>query len=322
MIRLPGALLGLISIMAPTAAHAQSMAEASALLDPADPPAVVRTASDPDNRITIPITIGNRGPYAFIVDTGSQRTVVSRELADRLALSANLPVTVMSMTGKARVDTVTVPHFSFGASSVKDIQAPVFLGEHIGGEGLLGLDGLHSKRLILNFRSGRMEIGPSRKRRSPEHSNAIVVTARSKLGQLILLDSNAEGQKVNVVLDTGSEYSIGNIALLKRLSRKQKGRFSGPAVMMSVTGATMTGQWGVIRHLHMGSLKMSNLPVMFAEAAPFAELGLSKKPALLLGISALRGFQRVAIDFGAKRVDFLLPDQGALEGRQLAALQP
>ncbi|MDX3908378.1 MAG: aspartyl protease family protein [Sphingobium sp.] len=314
--------LGLLGLLVPLQALAQDERPDATMLDPADPPAVVRTASDRDNRVTIPIHIEGKGPYAFVVDTGSQRTVVSRELADRLALAANAPVNVVSMTGLTRVDTVTLPHVSFGATSVREIRAPVFLGAHLGAEGLLGLDGLESRRLILDFRSGRMEIGPTRRRRSPENADAIVVTARSKLGQLILLNSDAEGHKVNVILDTGSEYSIGNIALLKRLAHRKKGRFSGMGMMMGVTGETMEGQWGTVRELRMGSLRMIDLPVMFADAAPFAELGLSNKPALLLGISALRGFQRVAIDFGAKRVDFLLPDQGALSGRQLAALDP
>lgn len=291
-------------------------------LNPEDPPAVVRTANDIDNRVTIPIRIDEKGPYSFVVDTGSQRTVLSRELADRLALVADVPVRVVSMTGSAQVQTVIVPHLSFGATSVRGIQAPIFEGEHLGAEGLLGLDGLQSKRLVLNFRSGRMEIGPSRQKRSRDDAAAIVVTARSKLGQLILLNSDAEGHKVNVILDTGSDHSIGNAALLKRLTKKDRGRFNGVVTMVSVMGDSIVGQWGTIRTVKMGNLKMTNLPVVFAEAAPFAELGLADKPALLLGISALRAFQRVAIDFGAKRVDFLLPDQGALDNRQLASLHP
>lgn len=313
---------GLLWVLAPSTASAQNAGTSdAATLDPADPPAVVRTAADHDNRVTVPIRIGESGPYAFIVDTGSQRTVISRELADRLALVPDTPVTVLSMTGSSQVDTVTVPRLSFGSTNVSDIQAPVFSGEHLGGEGLLGLDGLHAKRLVLNFRSGRMEVGPTRRTRTKD-SDAIVVTARSKLGQLILLDSQAEGQRVHVILDTGSEYSIGNAALLKRLTQKNKKRFMESVSMTSVTGESLLGQWGMISKIKMGSLTMTNLPVVFAEAAPFAELGLSDKPAILLGISALRAFERVSIDFGAKRVDFLLPDQGALAGPQLASLQP
>ena len=54
-------------------------------LDPQVPPALVRTASL-DDRVTIPISIDGKGPWPFVIDTGSQRTVIARDLAQRLAL--------------------------------------------------------------------------------------------------------------------------------------------------------------------------------------------------------------------------------------------
>lgn len=51
---------------------------APARLDPDDPPALVHSGPSADDRMTIPIRIGAHGPWHFIVDTGSQRTVVSR----------------------------------------------------------------------------------------------------------------------------------------------------------------------------------------------------------------------------------------------------
>lgn len=290
-------------------------------LDPDDPPALVRTKADRADRITIPIRIDGKGPYDFIVDTGSQRTVVSRELATRLALAPDQRLRVLSMTGIADTDSVTLPSLSFGASKVKAIQAPVFEGDHIGAEGLLGLDGLSRKRLVLNFRTGKMDITPSAMKTARVDPDVIVVEARSKLGQLILIDSEADGQRISVILDTGSEYSIGNAALLKKLAKRRPGAFSGQTFMTSVTGDQLPGQWGIVDNIRIGNVHMKGLPVVFADASPFKELDLEKKPALLLGVNALRGFDRVAIDFGRRRVDFLLPDEGSLKGAQMAALE-
>ncbi len=288
-------------------------------LDPVDPPVLLRTIDDADRRVTIPVSIGGNGPYSFVVDTGSQRTVISRELADHLNLSADAPVRVVSMTGSADVATVTLPGLSFGTTTMAPVQAPVFSDEYIGGPGLLGLDGLRAKRLVLDFRHGRMTIDASRATvaRDPD---MIVVTARSKAGQLILMDAEADGCRVQIILDTGSEYSVGNSALLAKLTKKQPGRFADTVTMTSVTGDTLRGQWGALDRVKVGSLTLAHVPVMFAEASPFAELGLSHTPALLLGIGALRVFDRVAIDFGRKRVDFLPPDQSALPSIRLAVL--
>ncbi|WP_375194533.1 aspartyl protease family protein [Sphingobium sp.] len=286
-------------------------------LDPDDPPAVVRTVPTSDARITIPIRIDGKGPWNFVVDTGSQRTVISRDLAERLALPVRDRVTVISMTGRAEVDTVAVPRLGFGKTVVDDIEAPVLEGENIGAPGLLGLDGLHAKRLLLNFRTGRMEISTSKQ--SWRDPNAIIVEARRRKGQLILLDSDVNGTKVNIILDTGTSISVGNLALMNKLVRKKKAPALSLVELTSVTGETLAGQLGVIGRVRMGRVTLIDTPVMFADAQPFAELDLQDKPALLLGINALRIFDRVAIDFGRGKVDFLLPDTGLLDRARFAA---
>ena len=286
-------------------------------LDPDEPPAVVRTVPSSDTRITIPIQIDGKGPWNFVVDTGSQRTVISRDLAKRLALPMRERVTVISMTGRAEVDTVAVPRLGFGKTVVDDIEAPVLEGENIGAPGLLGLDGLHAKRLLLNFRTGRMEISNSKQ--SWRDPNVIIVEARRRKGQLILLDSDVNGMKVSIILDTGTSISVGNMALMNKLVRKKKAPALKLVTLTSVTGETLAGQLGLIDRVRMGQVTLKDTPVMFADAQPFAELNLQDKPALLLGIDALKVFDRVAIDFGRGKVDFLLPDTGLLDRARFAA---
>ncbi|UZW54602.1 retroviral-like aspartic protease family protein [Sphingobium sp. JS3065] len=310
--RLRAALSIAVAIASPSFA-----AQDGPALDPGDPPAVVRTVPDSDARITIPIRIDGKGPWNFIVDTGSQRTVIARDLAERLALPVRERVTVISMTGRAEVNTVAVPRLGFGKSVVDDIEAPVLEGENIGAPGLLGLDGLHAKRLLLNFRTGRMEISNSKQ--SWRDPNAIIVEARRRRGQLILLDSDVNGSKVNIILDTGTSISVGNMALMNKLVRKKKAPALKLATLTSVTGDTLSGQLGLIDRVRMGQVTLRDIPVMFADARPFAELDLQDKPALLLGIDALKVFDRVAIDFGRGKVDFLLPDMGHLERARFAA---
>lgn len=306
------AILGIAVAIASPSLAAQDKA-----LDPYDPPAVVRTIPTADARITIPIHIDGKGPWNFIVDTGSQRTVISRDLAERLALPIRRQVTIVSMTSRSEAHTVAVPRLGFGQTTIDDIEAPVLEGEHLGAPGLLGLDGLHSKRLLLNFRTGRMEISNSKQAwRDPD---AIIVEARRRKGQLILLDSEVNGMKVNIILDTGATMSVGNMALMHRLVRKKKAPELSGVTLTSVTGEALSGQLGLIDRVRMGRVTLKDTPVMFADAQPFEELGLKDKPTLLLGINALKIFDRVAIDFGRGKIDFLLPDAGLLEQPRFAA---
>ena len=291
-------------------------------LGPQVPPALVRTASL-DDRVTIPISIDGKGPWPFVIDTGSQRTVIARDLAQRLALPPRADVTILSMTGRSQVATVALPRLTFGAGVIDDIEAPVLEGEHLGAAGLLGLDSLHDRRVVLNFRSGTMDIADSGRRRTfPTDPDTIVVEARRKRGQLILLDSRVNGMRVNIMLDTGSHYSIGNLALRDKLLRKKRAPDLLTATLTSVTGGTLIGEVGRIGSVALGRVNLTEVPVIFADASPFAELGMQDKPALLLGISALRVFDRVAIDFARGKVDFLLPDASAITPTRLAANQP
>ena len=290
-------------------------------LDPATPPAIVRTGPSPDDRVTIPIHIDGKGPWNFIIDTGSQRTVIARELAQQLGLPSRNMVTILSMTGKAEANTVAVPRLDFAGGTIDDIEAPVLEGEHLGAPGLLGLDSLHAKRVMLDFRDGRMEIGDSRSSRRMSHDpDTIVVEAKRRKGQLILLDSDVNGMRVAIMLDTGSHFSIGNLALRDRLIAKNKAPELLTASLTSVTGGLLTGQVGRIAAVRMGRVNLRGVPVLFADASPFAELGMHDRPALLLGISALRIFDRVAIDFGRGKVDFLLPDASIDVGTRYAGI--
>ncbi|MFP5435535.1 MAG: hypothetical protein ACLGIM_20820, partial [Alphaproteobacteria bacterium] len=114
-------------------------------------------------------------------------------------------------------------------------------------------------------------------------------------------------------------FSIGNMALRNKLIAKKRAPELLTASLTSVTGGTLTGEVGRIKAVRMGRVNLIDVPVLFVDASPFAELGMADKPALLLGISALRLFDRVAIDFGRGKVDFLLPDARALDKTQLAA---
>ena len=41
---------------------------------------------DATRRMSVKVMVGGEGPFSFLVDTGAERTVIARELAERLAL--------------------------------------------------------------------------------------------------------------------------------------------------------------------------------------------------------------------------------------------
>ena len=77
--------------------------------------------------------------------------------------------------------------------------------------------------------------------------------------------------------------------------------------VVSVTGGVFHAD-GHCERLNIGGVDFSNFGVAFADAPPFGRFGLSNVPALILGMSSLRLFRRVEIDFLNRQVAFSMPD--------------
>lgn len=269
-------------------------------------------------RMTVPIRIVDNGPYPFVVDTGAERTVISNELARKLALGPGKSVRMHSMTGVGKVETALIPHLDVSRRRVSGIHAPLLREAFIGASGILGTDTLVAQRVDFDFVRQTMSIAPSRATWPRDDPDTIVVTARSRFGRLILVDADLEGEKVTVVLDTGSDVTIGNEALRRRLARRGKLKPTLPINLISVTGGTLTVDYTQVDRMRVGNVSISQMPIGFAEVHPFKQLELSDRPAMLLGMDALGLFSRVSVDFARKQVSFLLADPSDRKRRQLA----
>ncbi|WP_225207661.1 retroviral-like aspartic protease family protein [Novosphingobium huizhouense] len=313
--RLPGA-AGLLLVLA-TIAPARSQAQPPPEKMPADsppaeilPPETISLGRDGSHRMTVPVRIGPAGPYDFLVDTGAERTVLARDIAIRLGLGASGTARMIGVAGEQDVDLVHVEEIGLGSRSFYGLSAPLLEGANIGADGIVGLDSLQGQRVLLDFDRNRMAIGDAGDL-GGSRGFEIVVTARRKSGQLIMTDAVLDGVRTAVVIDTGSDASIGNRALQQALSRRHK---LDQAQLFSVTGQSIMADIGLARRLELGRLVMTNTTIMFADAPPFDRLGLARKPALLLGMNQLRLFHRVAIDFAARRILFDMPEGTLLPG--------
>ena len=271
------------------------------------PPPAILTLGAVSDRMTVPVSIAGAGPYRFIIDTGAQRTVISRELAGQLGLPHGRGVRVFAMSGASQVATVIIPQLSVSTIGSERIEAPALEGANLGAAGMLGIDTLQDQAVRIDFDRQEMAILPSAKRRHHRISvpGEIVVTAKNLLGQLVVTDAYCDGQRVRVILDTGSAVSMGNGALRRRFARR--GGPTVPIALLSVTGGTLNADYTSIGRIRIGQLTIQNLPIAYADAPPFARFGLDEVPAILLGMDALRLFRQVDIDFANREVVLSLP---------------
>jgi predicted aspartyl protease len=280
---------------------------------------VIATRNDASDRMTVPVSIAGKGPYHFVVDTGADRTVISRELASALALKPGGSVNMLSMGSVDRVETAIIENLDLSTNRIFDIRAPILAEANLSAQGMLGTDSLRSKRVVMDFKAGHMTIVEAEE---PEQrfTNEIVVTAKRRFGQLILVNADIEGEPLAVIVDTGSQATIGNAALRRKLLQAGALDKTRLVSLISVMGVEIPASYTQIRRVRIGGVTVNNMPVAFADAKPFHALGLTDRPALLLGMDVLRTFDRVSIDFANKRVRFLLPTQGAnVRGAKLAS---
>ena len=272
---------------------------------PASTVDVLAITTDRSNRMTVAVQIAEKGPFRFLIDTGAQNTVLSTSLAGQLSLHSDKKARLVGVAGVQNVDTVIIDQIDLGQRSFYGLLAPLLARDDIGADGILGLDSLQGQRVQIDFRKELIAVDDA-KALGGNRGYDIVVTARRRSGQLIMTDAVVDGVKVNVIIDTGAEYSIGNRALESALT-KQHGQ--GDMVLRSVTGQEITANLAVARNLKINDMNFVNVVIAYADAPPFAALGLEKKPALFLGMRDMRALDRIAIDFSTRRIYFDLPQK-------------
>jgi predicted aspartyl protease len=258
-------------------------------------------------RMTVPVLINGKGPYRFLIDSGADRSVIGAGLARNIGLQASGAVTLHDMAGSSRVETVTIDSLRVGSSEMLEIQAPALLEQHLGAQGLIGIDALSEQRLSMDFAAKTITIqDPSRPERITGGGDEIVVTARRRKGQLILTEATAGKLRLSAVIDTGAQVTVGNMALHAQIFGGRRPPTPVPITLTSVTGQSIVADLVYLPQLRIGRLTLENVPVAFVDVPPFKLFGLAQEPSLLIGTDVLEAFRRVSLDFRNRKVRFVL----------------
>ena len=261
-------------------------------------------AREVSTRLNVDVRINGRGPYRFVVDSGADTSVVGLRIARDLQLPLGNPAILNATTSRNVVDRVKVGALTIGGSTIPDLELPALRESDVGGDGLIGIDALTEQRLMMDFEAHQVRVEDARKPFRPSPDD-IVVTARRMRGQLILTQVHAGNVPLDAVIDTGSEVTIGNLALRDKLLGRHGTRF-WTVDATGVTGVTVKLQMATISHLQLGPITLQDVPIAFADVPPFALFGLADEPALLLGTDLLETFRRISLDFRARKVRFQL----------------
>ncbi len=297
-----------------TAVSQEAPVAQAVVADPGPGPSTVIAAEqDKADRMTVPVMINDQGPFQFVIDTGADRTVVSSELAARLKLKPADTATLHTMNGVDEIRTVNISKVQVSTAVALNVKAPALAARNLGADGLLGIDTLKKQRVVMDFRVPSMTVFDSALTPEPrDPPDTIVVQARSRFGQLIMVDADIDGRKIYVVVDSGAQNSVANSALRKMVMRGSRKLLSVPIELVGVTGESTSADYTALNSVRIGGFTMANAPVAFADVHPFKKFGLSNKPAMLMGMDILRLFDRVSVDFANRKIKFLLPQEALI----------
>ena len=294
-------------------------------LPPADQPTRLETAFDEARRMTVPVYLGRRGPFQFVVDTGANRTVVGAETATACSLLADGSTPVHGIAGVQPATLVKVPRLRVGQVQSQNLSLPVLPRSSLGADGLLGIDVLKGRRIRLNFARNTFEVGPSGKgaavnmlgggggTRIPDREAGITVPAQYRSGQLVIFDADVDGVPVRAFLDSGAQVTCGNDVLRKVLLEQRPGlkdRMT-ETQLISATGQTSPATLAALPRLRLGGMALNNIRAAFAPLHIFSLWDLDDRPAILVGVDVLRHFEEVSLAFGRKEVTFVRGRRGA-----------
>lgn len=277
------------------------------------------TRSDRLGRVVAPVHINGQGPFRFVVDTGANRSVVSEELAASLGLGVQGTGEVHSVHQVSLAPLAMAASLNYGDLQLGSVSMPILQGAMLAGQqGLLGVDGMRGRRLLLDFENYCIEIRPSRG--APRLRGWVRVRGELHFGNLVLIRGSVNGVETNLLLDTGSDTSLANNALREQLGVQLERSARQTAIRSLTAGAPVMLEDSIfLPRVSIGPLDASNIRAYVGAFHIFELWGLADEPTLLVGMDVISQVRGLAIDYGRSDVYFQIRGTAATLARRSRA---
>jgi predicted aspartyl protease len=273
------------------------------------PPDLMDGFTDMSDRLLLETKIDGKGPYRFVVDTGSDVSVIASDVAVDLGLLPRSDVVVEGIVRALPAPTVHLPNLSFGSIAMKDVQVPVLPREWLGADGYLGLDALDGRLVTFDFRNNKLSVDHSNTPMGWTHFNDVVVRVNGSNGRLKAVDCRVNGVRAVAFIDSGAQLSICNTPLYAELQKKSLHAIEGVDVpLLGATGGMMLGKLVEVSRIRLGDLFFMKTRLVIADLNVFNVWGLADTPALFIGMDFLQQASMFSIDYRRKELRFKLAD--------------
>jgi predicted aspartyl protease len=257
------------------------------------------TTRDHIGRVVVPVMINGQGPFRFIVDTGANHSTISPGLVRTLGLKPAAVPSIMldGITGTAQVSFVTIDRLQAGDLTIDGTSLPVVWAPVMAGaDGILGAAGLTEKSLLVDFQRNRVVI--ARSVEAVVRAEATKIHALRPTHGLITLETMVGGVPVRAVIDTGSERTLGNLALRDALkARRARGALAQVTSVYGATEQIEPGEIQIAPPIVIESLRITDVAIVYGQFHIFKVWGMQDKPAMIIGMDVLGTVASLSIDF-------------------------
>ena len=279
----------------------------------------VPTRIDRIGRIIVPVTVNCRGPFAFVLDTGANASVLSPHLAQALGLHVDPAQMVMirGVTGSASAATAAIIRLEAGETLLERRRLAVADASFMATDGVLGVDGFSNKVVLVDFVHDRVSVLDAREHRpSPGLTR---IAAKMPFGRLLMVDALVGTHKVTAIVDTGAQRTLGNLALYAKLGLRPTDSYRDTiAEVIGATDSRQSGERQVVREVSMGELRITQLTVTFGNFYIFKIWNLQLQPALLIGMDMIGTLDTFGVDYLRREVQMKVAGPGSAQARARA----
>lgn len=282
------------------ASAAQTPAQATKS-DPANMLFAAPTQMDRVGRIVVPVWIDGKGPFRFLVDTGADGSLVSAALAHTLQLApSRMPAEVVEgTTGTEQMPCVTIDSLRIGSITKHNVRMPVSPSPVMTGlDGILGMAGFGSVRVLVEFRHNVVAIDRSRRDLPNDFLN---IPAVRTAGGLLVVPARVGDIRVAAVIDTGAAQTLGNTALRRALLREAAAKAQDTRIY-GVTTQVSNGGLARSPTVYLGPAEVSGLAIAYSDIPIFKLWHLDTQPALIIGMDALGAVDALVLDYPHDRI--------------------
>ncbi|MFC6839753.1 aspartyl protease family protein [Xanthomonas theicola] len=269
----------------------------AALLQPA---ATVALQQDDRGRPVIEAQINDKGPFAMVVDTAAQTSLLAPSLVQELALRPlEGDMTIIGAVGMQTAKIYPVERLNAGLFDERQLEMLALPNDSItSARGIIGMERFAGSKVLFDLTAGTLTIAPS----SAAASGHATVAGTTDGNGMLHVPLRLDGVSVQALVDTGAGRSVGNLALLKALGLRQDDPRVKPAGEIRGTADAATAAWIVqLETVALGPVRFRDVPLLISD------MGEAGTPSMLLGNDLLGVLQGYAVDFPRAELQIRLP---------------